>query len=60
MPVVGGEDKYRTTQLLSANCFTCLYSPENSSNQEMTSVTEYLTLDCSRGASARYGIVCKK
>ncbi|MBA0596904.1 hypothetical protein Gorai_013709 [Gossypium raimondii] len=60
MPVVGGEDKYRTTQLLSANCFTCLYSPENSSNQEMTSVTEYLTLDCTRGASAGYGIVCKK
>ncbi|PPS00117.1 hypothetical protein GOBAR_AA20542 [Gossypium barbadense] len=60
MPVVSGEDKYRTTELLSANCLTCLYSPENSSNQQMTSMTEYLTLDCTRGASAGYGIVCKK
>ncbi|EOY12824.1 Late embryogenesis abundant (LEA) protein-related, putative [Theobroma cacao] len=60
MPVVGGEDNYRTTSLLSADCSTCLFSPESGSNQETTSVTEYLTLDCSRGASAGYGIVCKK
>ncbi|XP_021288541.1 uncharacterized protein LOC110419765 isoform X1 [Herrania umbratica] len=60
MPVVGGEDNYRTTSLLSADCSTCLFSPESGSNQETTSVTEYLTLDCTRGASAGYGMVCKK
>ncbi|XVF78117.1 hypothetical protein PTKIN_Ptkin14bG0103600 [Pterospermum kingtungense] len=60
MPVVGGEDKYRTTSLLSSDCSTCLFSPETGSSQENTSVTEYLTLDCTRGASSGYGIVCKK
>ncbi|KAL4335868.1 hypothetical protein GQ457_07G014190 [Hibiscus cannabinus] len=59
MPVVGGEDKYRTSELLSADCSTCLFSPQNGSN-ETTSVTEYLTLDCTRGGSSGYGIVCKK
>lgn len=60
MPVVGGEDKYRTTSLLSPDCSTCLFSPETGSNEETTSQTEILTLDCTRGASAGYGIVCKK
>ncbi|XVF78119.1 hypothetical protein PTKIN_Ptkin14bG0103800 [Pterospermum kingtungense] len=60
MPVVGGEDKYRTTSLLSSDCSYCLFSPENGSKQEYTSVTEHLTLDCTRGASSGYGIVCKK
>ncbi|XP_039013653.1 uncharacterized protein LOC120143387 [Hibiscus syriacus] len=59
MPVFGGEDKYRTSELLSADCSTCLFSPQNGSN-ESTSVTEYLTLDCTRGGSSGYGIVCKK
>ncbi|KAJ8425325.1 hypothetical protein Cgig2_018942 [Carnegiea gigantea] len=27
MPVVGGEDKYRTSSLLSADCKSCLFSP---------------------------------
>lgn len=28
MPVVGGEDKYQTSSLLSPDCKTCLFSPE--------------------------------
>ncbi|XVE50367.1 hypothetical protein DITRI_Ditri01bG0156900 [Diplodiscus trichospermus] len=60
MPVMGGEDNYRTTSLLSADCSTCLFSPQSGTNKETTSVAEYLTLDCTRGASAGYGIVCKK
>lgn len=61
MPVLGGEDKYRTTSLLSADCKTCLFSPENGSNQETTTYTESGTLlDCANGASAGYGIICKK
>lgn len=27
MPVVGGEDKYKTTSLLSPDCKACLFSP---------------------------------
>ncbi|PPD89205.1 hypothetical protein GOBAR_DD13849 [Gossypium barbadense] len=34
--------------------------PETGSNQETTSQAEILTLDCSRGASAGYDIICKK
>ncbi|XWS27958.1 hypothetical protein CRYUN_Cryun25bG0024900 [Craigia yunnanensis] len=61
MPVLGGEDKYRTTSLLYADCSTCLFSPESGSNQETTSGTESGTLlDCTYGASAGYGIICKK
>ncbi|KAB2044130.1 hypothetical protein ES319_D01G068500v1 [Gossypium barbadense] len=53
-------DKYRTTSLLSLDYSTCLFSPETGSNQETTSQAEILTLDCSRGASAGYDIICKK
>ncbi|MBA0849434.1 hypothetical protein Goshw_016035 [Gossypium schwendimanii] len=60
MPAAGGEDKYKTTSLLSLDCSTCLFSPETGSNQETTSQSEILTLDCTRGASTGYGIVCKK
>ena len=34
MPVVGGEDKYRTASLLSADCKSCLFSPSNISEGE--------------------------
>ncbi|CAL5196787.1 unnamed protein product [Lathyrus oleraceus] len=34
MPVVGGEDRYRTTSLLSADCGACLFVPgDNSKNK---------------------------
>ncbi|CAK7327560.1 unnamed protein product [Dovyalis caffra] len=60
MPVLGGEDKYRTPSLFSANCNSCIFSPESSSNQESSTVMNYGTLDCAKGASAGYGIVCRK
>ncbi|XP_057465803.1 uncharacterized protein LOC130755444 [Actinidia eriantha] len=34
MPVVGGEDKYRTASLLSSECKSCLFSPSNISDGE--------------------------
>ncbi|MFQ6621301.1 hypothetical protein Gotur_001975, partial [Gossypium turneri] len=33
MPIVGGEDKYRTSSLLTADCYTCKFSPARASDQ---------------------------
>ncbi|KAL5547990.1 hypothetical protein UlMin_003221 [Ulmus minor] len=60
MPVVGGEDKYRTTSLLSADCETCLFKKEDVLEKGTAEGMESGALDCTRGASSGYGIVCKK
>ncbi|KAL5737937.1 hypothetical protein ACOSP7_030698 [Xanthoceras sorbifolium] len=59
MAVLGGEDKYRTSSLLSTECQTCVFS---GSDEEAPEVMEPATgtLDCTRRSSAGYGIVCKK
>uniref|UniRef100_A0A5B7CAW1 Root cap n=1 Tax=Davidia involucrata TaxID=16924 RepID=A0A5B7CAW1_DAVIN len=60
MPVVGGEDKYRTSSLLSADCGSCVFSPANILAGESSLGMEYGTLDCTSGAAGGYGIVCRK
>ncbi|CAK9175253.1 unnamed protein product [Ilex paraguariensis] len=60
MPVVGGEDKYRTTSLLSADCSSCVFSPNEEMNREESVVINYGSLDCTGGASSGNGIVCRK
>ncbi|XP_073113129.1 uncharacterized protein [Elaeis guineensis] len=35
MPVVGGEDKYKTSSLLSADCKLCLFSPKEDNEIEL-------------------------
>ncbi|KAG4960839.1 hypothetical protein JHK87_037472 [Glycine soja] len=45
MPVVGGEDKYRTNSLLSPDCVSCVFSQESSAEKE---TMEYGTLDCTK------------
>ncbi|XP_020214116.1 uncharacterized protein LOC109798307 [Cajanus cajan] len=61
MPVVGGEDTYRTTSLLSPNCAACVFSHQTSYDKETTKVSSELmgTLDCSK-FSYGLGIVCRK
>ncbi|KAA8523844.1 hypothetical protein F0562_010267 [Nyssa sinensis] len=60
MPVVGGEDKYRTTSLLSAGCKACMFTPNNVTAKESSAIMEYGMLDCTGGFSRGNGIVCKK
>ncbi|XP_030549798.2 uncharacterized protein LOC115754776 [Rhodamnia argentea] len=64
MPVVGGEDKYRTTSLLSADCKLCIFAPGSDRDDRESSLAtnQYVTLDCTRGVStgSGHGIVCKK
>ncbi|KAF7145543.1 hypothetical protein RHSIM_Rhsim04G0018600 [Rhododendron simsii] len=57
MPVVGGEDKYRTTSLLSADCKSCFSSPASRVQQRDMDNGK---LDCTSGSSRGKGIVCKK
>ncbi|XP_042496272.1 uncharacterized protein LOC122075344 [Macadamia integrifolia] len=60
MPVVGGEDKYRTSALLSSDCSHCVFPPAGVEARQNTLVMDYGTLDCNRGTSGRNGIVCRK
>ncbi|CAK9160205.1 unnamed protein product [Ilex paraguariensis] len=57
MPVVGGEDKYRTTSLLSPDCKTCVFS---TTGEKSPVAVEYGALDCTGGLARGNGIVCKK
>lgn len=57
MPVVGGEDNFRTSSLLSHDCKTCIFTGLSGS---IKSETAHALLDCTRGASSGYGIICKK
>ncbi|CAI0439062.1 unnamed protein product [Linum tenue] len=59
MPVMGGEDKYRTSGLVSAECGACIFSEAEDLKQGNGAV-DFPTLDCTRGAAAGYGIVCRK
>ncbi|MED6211828.1 hypothetical protein PIB30_077338 [Stylosanthes scabra] len=59
MPVVGGEDKYRTSSLLSPDCGVCVFSPEMSSERKI-SVMDYGLLDCTGVAKSGNGIVCRR
>jgi hypothetical protein len=59
MPVVGGEDKYRTTSLASSDCLACIFSSAKDSVQEGMDI-EYGMMDCTGGASSGNGIVCRR
>lgn len=60
MPVVGGEDKYKTSSLLSADCRSCIFSPAGDLDETDFLVKDFGTLDCTGGANSGHGIVCRK
>ncbi|KAF9587972.1 hypothetical protein IFM89_006297 [Coptis chinensis] len=60
MPVVGGEDKHKTTSLLSSDCASCLFSPGGVETKGNSIVMDFGTLDCGQGFSGGNGIVCRK
>ncbi|XP_047181180.1 uncharacterized protein LOC124847680 [Vigna umbellata] len=60
MPVVGGEDRYKTKSLLSHECGSCVFSQGSSFQKETTlQVMEHATLDCTKFSNG-FGIVCRK
>ncbi|CAH8385319.1 unnamed protein product [Eruca vesicaria subsp. sativa] len=56
--VVGDEDTLRTSSLLSHDCKTCIFMRLSSSTKWETKQA-VLDLDCTRGASSGYGIICR-
>ncbi|XAR59121.1 hypothetical protein NMG60_11014777 [Bertholletia excelsa] len=60
MPMVGGEDKYWTSSLLSSDCKFCLFTPGNNLSSKVYTAMEYGTVDCTRGTNNGYGIACRK
>ncbi|OVA10774.1 Root cap [Macleaya cordata] len=62
MPIMGGEDKYKTSSLLSADCKYCIFSPENSDGSANSLVLDptMTTVDCTSRMSNGRGIVCRR
>eukprot|EP01018_Ginkgo_biloba_P021944 Gb_02718 [translate_table: standard] len=61
MPIMGGEDKYRTSSLLSADCNLCKFWPNSSPAFERLLEESISGFDCSsKIGNAGHGIVCRK
>ncbi|VVA98741.1 unnamed protein product [Arabis nemorensis] len=61
MPVVGGEDKYRTASLLETSCNACVYVGGSTSLDKIEPLLlNQSTVDCTGGSSSGIGIVCRK
>ncbi|KAJ0228816.1 Uncharacterized protein HA466_0298770 [Hirschfeldia incana] len=61
MPVVGGEDKYRTSSLLDTSCNACVYSRGSGSSDKIEPLSlNQNTVDCTGGSSSGIGIFCRK
>ncbi|KAM3396112.1 hypothetical protein P3S68_005118 [Capsicum galapagoense] len=60
VPVVGGEDKYRTSTLLSSKCNSCIFAPAGVMKESDPLVMDFGTLDCTGASSGGHGIVCRK
>lgn len=59
MSVVGGEDRYKTTSLLSSNCGVCLFAPGEASEKK-NSFMDFDMMDCVGLANTGNGIVCRR
>ncbi|KAM1101145.1 hypothetical protein ACFX13_007673 [Malus domestica] len=60
MPVLGGEHKYRTTSLFSADCTACVFTQPSELDQTDSRVMDYGMLDCTGNSFGGNGIVCRK
>ncbi|XP_010052365.2 uncharacterized protein LOC104441062 [Eucalyptus grandis] len=58
MAVVGGEDRYRTSSLLSSDCAACVFAPGD--DKEVSFLRQYAMLSCTSGVADGIGMVCRK
>lgn len=61
MPIMGGENKYRTSSLLAADCRYCIFSPHSPSITQAFSVKD-TGLDCTSkfGKAHGTGLACRR
>ncbi|XP_031504659.1 uncharacterized protein LOC116267191 [Nymphaea colorata] len=59
MPIMGGEDKYRTPSLLSPNCKFCKFKPETK-DVDHAFMAYPSTIDCATKLGNGAGMVCRK
>eukprot|EP01018_Ginkgo_biloba_P021981 Gb_15126 [translate_table: standard] len=59
MPIMGGEDRYKTSSLLQADCNACRFSPKSSLQLESLLV-ESTSIDCTSKLGNGNGIVCRR
>ncbi|XP_058099735.1 uncharacterized protein LOC131244094 [Magnolia sinica] len=61
MPVMGGEDKFMTSRLLSADCKNCIFNtPKISSAARALVLDPTSTMDCTSKMSKGQGVVCRR
>ncbi|KAL4186047.1 hypothetical protein AMTRI_Chr09g12280 [Amborella trichopoda] len=58
MPIMGGEDKYKTSSLLSSDCKRCIFSPSSMDGDVL--VMKPTTMDCTSRMGNGNGIVCRR
>nr|CAD1821099.1 unnamed protein product [Ananas comosus var. bracteatus] len=59
MPVMGGEDRYETSALLSANCRSCVFATEVAAVTEVIEVNPTV-VDCTSNGRSGYAVVCRR
>eukprot|EP00253_Pinus_taeda_P001132 PITA_01132 len=61
MPIMGGEDKYGTSSLLSADCKLCVFKAEATSPRFESLLVEPTSgLDCTNKLGNGHGLVCNR
>jgi hypothetical protein len=59
MPVMGGEDKFKTTSLVSADCKRCIFATDSSAANPLE-LDPSMTVDCTSKMSNGRGIACRR
>ncbi|KAK3409544.1 hypothetical protein EUGRSUZ_J01651 [Eucalyptus grandis] len=63
MPIMGGEDKYKTSSLISADCKYCIFSMPDSQTAMIKSIVldpSMAMIDCTSKISPGHGLVCRR
>lgn len=62
MAVVGGEDRYKTSSLLSSDCASCIFHADSVTEEGSLAILPSLdgTMNCASGLDRGYGMACRK
>ncbi|CAN1354607.1 hypothetical protein LINPERPRIM_LOCUS43468, partial [Linum perenne] len=60
MPVMGGENKYLTSSLVSADCRFCIFSPEKAPGKALELKEVNNAVECSSRISGGRGVACRR